>query len=271
MGTAARRAHPFGSNSREPHCSRARTSATSPSSPTSTTARPRSSTPCSGRRARSARTRTSPSGSWTRSTSSARRASRSSPRTPRSATATSRSTSSTRPATPTSAARSSAGSRWSTACCCSSTPARARCRRRASCCARRSRRSLPVILVVNKVDRPDARIAEVVDEVYELFLDLDADEHQIEFPIVYCERPRGPGVARPRRRRATDLEAAVRDAARAHPGAGVRRRPSAPGAGHQPRRVAVRRPPRALPRAQRHDHARPAGRVVPRRRRRSSA
>jgi GTP-binding protein len=45
---------------------------------------------------------------------------------------------------------------------------------------------LPVILVVNKVDRPDARVAEVVDEVYELFLDLDADEHQIEFPIVYC-------------------------------------------------------------------------------------
>jgi GTP-binding protein len=44
---------------------------------------------------------------------------------------------------------------------------------------------LPVVLVVNKVDRPDARIGEVVDEVYELFLDLDADESQIEFPIVY--------------------------------------------------------------------------------------
>jgi len=47
-------------------------------------------------------------------------------------------------------------------------------------------RRLPVILVVNKVDRPDARTKEVVDEVYELFLDLDADEEQIEFPIVYC-------------------------------------------------------------------------------------
>jgi GTP-binding protein len=44
---------------------------------------------------------------------------------------------------------------------------------------------LPVILVINKVDRTDARIAAVVDETYELFLDLDADEHQIEFPIVY--------------------------------------------------------------------------------------
>ncbi len=50
---------------------------------------------------------------------------------------------------------------------------------------------LPVILVVNKVDRPDARVTEVVDEVYELFLDLDADEHQIEFPIVYCNAKAG--------------------------------------------------------------------------------
>ena len=50
---------------------------------------------------------------------------------------------------------------------------------------------LPVILVVNKVDRPDARIDEVVDEVYELFLDLDADEEQIEFPIVYCNARAG--------------------------------------------------------------------------------
>ena len=50
---------------------------------------------------------------------------------------------------------------------------------------------LPVLLVVNKVDRPDARVAEVVDEVYELFLDLDADETQIEFPIVYCNARAG--------------------------------------------------------------------------------
>ncbi|MBM3674995.1 MAG: translational GTPase TypA [Actinobacteria bacterium] len=50
---------------------------------------------------------------------------------------------------------------------------------------------LPVILVVNKVDRPDARIAEVVDEVYELFLDLDATEEQIDFPIVYANARAG--------------------------------------------------------------------------------
>jgi GTP-binding protein len=50
---------------------------------------------------------------------------------------------------------------------------------------------LPVILVINKVDRPDARIAEVVDACYELFLDLDATEEQIEFPIVYASARAG--------------------------------------------------------------------------------
>ena len=50
---------------------------------------------------------------------------------------------------------------------------------------------LPVVLVINKVDRPDARIEAVVNEVYELFLDLDADESQIDFPIVYCNARAG--------------------------------------------------------------------------------
>ena len=50
---------------------------------------------------------------------------------------------------------------------------------------------LPVVLVINKVDRPDARIAEVVDQVEELFLDLDADEHQISFPILYSNARAG--------------------------------------------------------------------------------
>jgi GTP-binding protein len=52
-------------------------------------------------------------------------------------------------------------------------------------------KKLPVVLVINKVDRPDSRIAEVVDEAYELFLDLDADEHQIEFPIIYTSAKAG--------------------------------------------------------------------------------
>jgi GTP-binding protein len=45
---------------------------------------------------------------------------------------------------------------------------------------------MPVILVINKLDRPDARAKEVVDEVYELFMDLDASDTQLDFPIVYC-------------------------------------------------------------------------------------
>ncbi len=49
----------------------------------------------------------------------------------------------------------------------------------------------PVILIINKVDRSDARIAEVVDETYELFMDLDATEEQIDFPIVYCQAKTG--------------------------------------------------------------------------------
>ena len=46
-------------------------------------------------------------------------------------------------------------------------------------------KELPIILVINKIDRSDARISEVIDEVYDLFIDLDASEDQIEFPIIY--------------------------------------------------------------------------------------
>ncbi len=53
------------------------------------------------------------------------------------------------------------------------------------------RKRLPVVLVINKVDRSDARIKEVLDETYELFLDLDADETQIDFPIVYASAKAG--------------------------------------------------------------------------------
>ena len=56
---------------------------------------------------------------------------------------------------------------------------------------------LPVVLVINKIDRPDARISEVVDEVYELFFDLDAKEHQIDFPIVYTNARRGTATLDP--------------------------------------------------------------------------
>jgi GTP-binding protein len=60
------------------------------------------------------------------------------------------------------------------------------------------RARLPIILVVNKVDRPDARIAAVVDDTYELFLDLDATDDQIDFPIVYaCARTGQASLTQP--------------------------------------------------------------------------
>ena len=124
---------------------------------------------------------------------------------------------------------------------------------------------LPVILVVNKIDRPDARIAEVVDEVYALFFDEDADETQIDFPIVYTNARLGTAT----------LDAAV-------PGGSIRplldlivshmpapvHRPGAPvpGPGGEPRLLAVPRPAGALPRAPRRDRARRDRCVVPPRR-----
>ena len=56
---------------------------------------------------------------------------------------------------------------------------------------------LSIVVVVNKVDRPDARLEAVVDEVYELFLDLDASEDQIEFPIVYTDARAGTATLDP--------------------------------------------------------------------------
>ena len=56
---------------------------------------------------------------------------------------------------------------------------------------------LAIVLVINKIDRPDARLAEVIDETYELFLDLDATEDQIEFPIVYTDARAGTATLDP--------------------------------------------------------------------------
>ena len=77
---------------------------------------------------------------------------------------------------------------------------------------------LPVILVVNKIDRPDARIAEVVDEVYALFFDEDADESQIDFPIVYTNARLGTATLDAARARRVD-PAAARPDRLAHAGA----------------------------------------------------
>ena len=115
---------------------------------------------------------------------------------------------------------------------------------------------LPVILVINKVDRPDARIAEVVDACYELFIDLDASEEQIEFPIVYASARAGrASLDRPEDGEMPDSHgpgAAVRDAAGHRPGARIRGRRAVAGPRHQPRRQLLPGPHRPVPDPQRH-------------------
>ena len=76
---------------------------------------------------------------------------------------------------------------------------------------------LPVVLVVNKIDRPDARIEEVVNEVYELFLDLDATAEQIEFPIVYTIAREGKGRGSTRTRSPTICRRSSRPCCRRSP------------------------------------------------------
>ena len=110
---------------------------------------------------------------------------------------------------------------------------------------------LPVILVVNKIDRPDARIGEVVDEVYQLFFDEDASATQIEFPIVYSNARAGHRDARGRRAR-RQHQAAARPDPDAHPGPDPHARSPDAGAGRKPGLLAVPRPARAVPRAPGH-------------------
>ncbi len=114
-------------------------------------------------------------------------------------------------------------------------------------------KGLPVILVVNKTDRSDARIGEVVDETYELFMELledsGMDVDNLDFPIVYCNGKAGKAsLTRPadgETPRQPGPRAAGEDAARHRSGAGLRRRGAAARAGHQPRRLALPRPPRS--------------------------
>ncbi len=65
---------------------------------------------------------------------------------------------------------------------------------------------LPPIVCINKIDRPDARVAEVLDEVYDLFIDLDATEEQLDFPVVYTNARAG-SATRDLRQPAHDLKA----------------------------------------------------------------
>jgi len=58
-------------------------------------------------------------------------------------------------------------------------------------------RGLPPIVVINKIDRPDRRISEVLDEIYDLFIDLDASDDQLDFPVLYTNAKAGISVASP--------------------------------------------------------------------------
>ena len=124
---------------------------------------------------------------------------------------------------------------------------------------------LPVVLVVNKVDRADARIDEVVHEVEELFLDLDADEHQIDFPILYANARAG-WAATEQGVEGTDLEPLFEAIVDRIPAPDFD--PDAPAAGPrvQPRRLPLRGPAGHLPGPQRHPAQGGHGGLVPARR-----
>ena len=185
------------------------TSATSPSSPTSTMARPRWSTTCSSSPARSATTSRSPSAPWTPTTWSASAASPSWPSAPRSSGRAPASTSSTRPATPTSAARSSASCRWSTACVLLVDAAEGVVPQTKFVLGKALKLGLRPIVVINKVDRSDARAHEVHDEVFDLFAALGRHRRAARLPDALRLGP--PGLGRDRARgRAQGPGAAVR-------------------------------------------------------------
>ena len=125
---------------------------------------------------------------------------------------------------------------------------------------------LPVILVVNKVDRPDARISRGHRRGLRAVPRPRRRRGADRVPDRLLQRAGRPRVARGSRRPVRQPAPAHGSARRADSRARVRARPSAAGAGHEPRRLALRRPARALPRAPGHDQARPDGRLVSRRR-----
>ena len=128
---------------------------------------------------------------------------------------------------------------------------------------------LPVILVVNKVDRDDARITEVVDAVLELFLDLDATDEQIDFPILYASARNG-WAATEQGVEGSDLMPLFEAIVEHVPAPGARRVGPAPGARHQPRLLALPRAARDLPGRARRPPER-AGRDAPDARRRGAS
>ena len=118
-------------------------------------------------------------------------------------------------------------------------------------------RRLPVVVAINKIDRGDARPAEVLDDVYELFMDLGADSHQIEFPIVYTNAKAGTAT-RDLDVPGTDLGPLLDLLVEVTPPRHLHARPSAPAARDQPVGQRLRRPDGGRPDLERHDPDRPA-------------
>ena len=117
---------------------------------------------------------------------------------------------------------------------CSSTPPRGRCRRRGSCCARRSPAGCKPIVVINKIDRPDARPTKCSTMIFDLFVELGADDEHARLPDHLRLRPAGHRHARPGRP-GEGPAAAVRRDPEQRPGPGGRRRRAAADAGHDAR------------------------------------
>ena len=133
--------------------------------------------------------------------------------------------------------------------------AKARCRRRATCCRRRSAAKLPPIMVLNKIDRPDARPAAVLDEIYDLFIDLDATEDQLDFPVLYTNAK--TGVAhRTIGDDSTNLQPLFEQIVDFDSSAGGRSRSDAANSGHEPRLQRFSRAPCDCPRVSRNAEAR---------------
>ena len=119
-------------------------------------------------------------------------------------------------------------------------------------------RHLPVVVALNKIDRSDARPAEVLDDVYELFIDLGADEHPDRLPGASTRTPRPARRHDIARRAGRGPAAAARPARRCDARPDLHARPSAPAARHQPVGQRLRRPDGGRSGVERHDPGRPA-------------
>ena len=179
--------------------------------------------------------RPSSSASWTRTNSSGTRHHHPGQEHGDPLSRTPRSTSSTRPATPTSAARSSAPSRWSTASCCSSMPRKARCRRPAMCSRRPSKPSCRPSWSSIRSTVPTPAPQEVLNEVYDLFIDLDAERRPARLPRPLHQRQAGHCRRSTSTPRAPTCSLSSRPSSRTFPRPAATPDGAAADPGHQPR------------------------------------